>query len=260
MPLGAAAVQPLKTTELLKCGEVLIYLHICEAAWLQSSWSWAVEQNSLTLQASWIHSWHRFAAWHSLIQLLNILEDFIYSGLWSKRPLQLHFLLVPRASPSCDLSHSEPLQWTIVPLSGAPDHSAACSWSAVRPFQPRAVPTAERSPRSLGDFCKCWRNHRCDGWVWPGGNVRDQGSELFMDINIYAHTVYESSGLNRCLVLDRAGRASGKPWTIFIKMRNQRIKPVTENPPVQSNVKKIQSNMALHKIMKTYYKLSLWLA
>lgn len=52
-----------------------------------------------------------------------------------KLPWHLHFLPGPSTeSPSSDLSHTKPHEWTIGPSLGAHDHSKACSWNAQQGF------------------------------------------------------------------------------------------------------------------------------
>lgn len=94
------------------------------------------------------------------------------SKLSPKLPLQLHFLPGPSAgSPSSDLSHSKPHEWTIVPFTRAPgpqqslqlEHTARLPWPEV------TLNSWERSLNCQGDFFfffafgKFSRNHRCEG-------------------------------------------------------------------------------------------------
>lgn len=132
--------------------KIKIYLHICEALWQSHCASELLtctpieEKFKGFVQAQVISIFyivyfykdfflsinpHSFQCYTHL-QYMNsdsticaYLDCFTYSGssptLSPKLPLHLHFLPGPSAgSPSSDLSHSEPHEWTIVPFTGAP--------------------------------------------------------------------------------------------------------------------------------------------
>ena len=132
--------------------EMKIYLHICEALLLLSPSVCEPLTSHNWHSTNWREVTHfRFLfkhklLWIKIISSINqhsfkcytlmpykIVTQLILSlfGLFylfrlkphisPKLPRHLHFLPGPRAgSPSSDLSHSEPHEWTIVPFSGAP--------------------------------------------------------------------------------------------------------------------------------------------
>lgn len=133
--------------------EMKIYLHICEALWLLSHTGCLSFLPAHSRQhTDWREITHfkflfkrKFICIKILLcinppsfqcytqsqykivtQLILCLFGLFYlfrlkPHISPKLPLHLHFLPGPSAgSPSSDLSHSEPHEWTIVPFSGAP--------------------------------------------------------------------------------------------------------------------------------------------
>lgn len=149
-----------------------------------------------------------------------------------KLQLHLHFLPGPSAdSPSSDLSHSEPHEWTIVPFSGAPwpQQSLQLERRARLPWPEGTLTAEEDHWTAKGIFGNAGESQMWRMKSGPDAMQEDQESELFI-------RCWGVAAFNRCSGAGwwirrwtAGGWTPGKPPRLFFFQQRKQgiIKPVT---------------------------------